>query len=228
MFWGQKHPVSEAQLNAYVDGRVGRAEHTRIEAHVGSCVGCRETIEELGVLRRTLRALPREAAPRSFALRQSDVAPASRGLTAAMPALTGVTMAAFLTFGVLISFDMNDSGGNSADKTANALRPASQSAEGATTERSATAYDANDGAQGLDDYSEDVAINSNTVQSALRLTATAGAIGLGTPFSTPAPATVSLSNDSGSMALRVGEIAAASVGLVAGGSLAAVWWRRKA
>ena len=225
MFWGQQHPVSEAQLNAYVDGRAERVEQARIEAHVGLCVGCRETVEELSVLRRTLRELPRATAPRSFALRQSDVTPArpssSGALTAAMPALTGVTVAAFMAFGVLIGFDVSGSGGSSADERASALQPAPQSAEGATSERSASGNDAADATQGLG------APNNNAVlQDSFHLTATAGAIGLG-PFSTPAPASVSLSDDSGSMALRVGEIAAASVGLVAGGSLAAVWWRRK-
>ncbi|MEX2159781.1 MAG: zf-HC2 domain-containing protein [Dehalococcoidia bacterium] len=231
MFWERKHQVSEAQLSAYIDGSIEQVEHTHVEAHVGSCASCRATVDELRLVRRALRELPRAVAPRSFALRQSDVAPAppsvARGMTAAMPALTGVTMAAFLTFGVLIGMDMNDPGGNSADGRSSALQPAPQAAEGATMDRSATEYDAADATQIPDGYAGDVAAGSETMLNALRLTATAGALSIGTPFSTPTPASAALSDGGGSMAIRVGEIAAASVGLVAGGSLAAAWWRRK-
>jgi anti-sigma factor RsiW len=225
VFWGRKHPVSEAELSALADASVSRGEQTRIEAHVASCASCRETLAELRVVQRTLRALPRATAPRSFALRQSDVAPARKSGTsamgAAMPALSGVTLAAFLAFGVLVGMDMNDPEGAS-DRSASSPNPALSSggAEADALAPSEVAADAYvPGAQNVD--------SSVLFRNAYSLTATAGAIGLGTPFSTPTPASVALSDDGGSMALRVGEIAAASVGLVAGGSLAAAWWRRR-
>ena len=72
-FGGQKHPVDDATLNAYVDGELGEAERARVEAHIDACATCRDAIAELRALGGAMSALPRARAPRSFALRESDV-----------------------------------------------------------------------------------------------------------------------------------------------------------
>jgi hypothetical protein len=109
-FW-HRHAVSGETLSAYADGALDAPARARVDVHLDSCLACREALGELRAVRRSLRELPRERAPRSFALREADVLPAPR--PAAMPfgrapaLLAGLAMTAFLAFGVLVGVDLS-------------------------------------------------------------------------------------------------------------------------
>ena len=125
LFWRRKHPIADQELSAYVDGQLSPDARARVEQHIESCAACRETVDELRALRSALQALPREDAPRSFALREADVrpqAPQPAGmLTRATPLLSGVTAAAFIAFGVLVGIDsgaLDGGAGRGADDSA--------------------------------------------------------------------------------------------------------------
>ena len=125
LFWRRKHPIADQELSAYVDGQLSPDARGRLEQHIESCAACRETVDELRALRSALQALPREDAPRSFALREADVrpqAPQPAGmLTRATPLLSGVTAAAFIAFGVLVGIDsgaLDGGAGRGADDSA--------------------------------------------------------------------------------------------------------------
>ena len=119
MFWRPSHPVSDEQLNAYADGRVSTQERARVDEHLASCAPCRQALAELRTLSQALAGMERARVPRSFALREVDVRaavpPRAAGLSAVMPALSGVTMAAFVAFAVLVGVDMSDGAGRGAD-----------------------------------------------------------------------------------------------------------------
>jgi len=73
----RRHPVSEEELSASVDGRLSNRQRERVEAHLQSCADCRRKLEELRFLVAELRALPETKAPRSFAL-SPEMAAATR------------------------------------------------------------------------------------------------------------------------------------------------------
>jgi anti-sigma factor RsiW len=52
-------------LQPYVDGELPNEEQERVAAHLDSCRGCRAAVTEQSWVRATLRALPREPAPRA-------------------------------------------------------------------------------------------------------------------------------------------------------------------
>lgn len=226
MFWGQKHPVRDEQLSAYADGRVPSAERPRLEAHIESCASCREALAELRALRQALSSMPSAPVPRSFALREADVrrpertSAAGGRVAAAVPVLSGVTMAAFLAFGVLLSMDMTGSTSMSSDKDL------AQPASSLGVLPSGTTMGNVLPPEGQNYQGED---------ASLRLTATAASSRdqLGLQFATPPRSPTEevardeAKGDDSETALRMAEMATAAAGLVAGGSLAMVWWRRR-
>ena len=228
MFWGQKHPVSDEQLSAYADGRVPSEERSRLEAHVDSCATCREALAELRALRQALSSMPPATLPRSFALREGDVrrpersGAAAGGLSVAMPMLSGVTMAAFLAFGVLLGMDMIDTSTNGSSDEASAPMPVTSS------------YDASERGPGAEDAALPPTLGAAN-DGLQRLTATAAPAAQGfvvpsaTPLLPPAEevARGEPDGDGDNTALRMAEMATAAVGLVAGGALTMAWWRRR-
>jgi anti-sigma factor RsiW len=70
--------VDESDLSAYIDEALSEAKRARVEAHLRSCDDCARRLDELKQLVAELHALPRVAAPRSFALSQESVAALSR------------------------------------------------------------------------------------------------------------------------------------------------------
>ena len=70
----RRHPIGEADLSAYVDGRVSPDERRRLEEHLRSCPACTRKLEGLRTVVAELRQLPPVAAPRSFALSATQVA----------------------------------------------------------------------------------------------------------------------------------------------------------
>ena len=70
----RRHPIGEADLSAYVDGRVSPDERHRLEEHLRSCAACTRKLEGLRTVVAELRRLPPVAPPRSFALTAAQAA----------------------------------------------------------------------------------------------------------------------------------------------------------
>ena len=238
-FWRRRHPVYDAALNAYVDGELAEAERARVEAHIEACPTCAGTLDELRSLGDTLSALPRARAPRSFALRASDVRPqpAPRWEGAFrkwQPALSGVALTAFAVFFLLVGVDVLGAPSSSDGDLLTA---------GEDAEAPAPSGEAMDGDAQLDvpgKASAPESDNGFTVGGIAQATRAAEQprqpADLSQPTASPQPAAGSPTDagaardedGAGDMGLRVAESVAAAVALTAGGSLAFVWWRRRA
>ena len=246
-FWRQRRQhIKEADLSAYVDGRPEQTARVRIEAHVESCAECREALVELRALRTALRELPRVAAPRSFALREADVRPVAAGhpagTTARAPALLGgLASVALVAFVMLVSVDVLDQ--PSEERAASSAPLASQEFGDVTEGQSATpglatpdmqtlregdaVAEGDDGAAEADAgprqelpgalYTEDTQdcppnADCPAEQDEVSEPSRGGKVGQGGDRRVP---------------LRAGEAAAAAVAIMAAGSLALVYWRRR-
>jgi len=75
----RRHPVSEAELSAYVDSRLAGRVQERVESHLQSCADCSRKLEEIRALVAEMRRLPEAKAPRSFALSPEMAAATRRG-----------------------------------------------------------------------------------------------------------------------------------------------------
>lgn len=258
-FFRRKHPISDDELNAYVDDQLSADARDRLDVHVEACAACRETLVELRSVRQALHDLPRETAPRSFALRQADVEAPARarpaGAFAGAPSLLGalatVSIVAFVALvavdaggtptggsgdGVPAGFapmaseeDEDGSGERLSDDEAQTLEFADELAAGSDIDGSgpadadeptnrASIGDVGDGEEGTDTFDD----------GAQREPGEEFAPGSGDGAAAPEPATPGQDNDGGPSRLRVAEAAAAAVALLAGGSFALVWWRRRA
>ena len=234
LFWRRRHPIRDEELSAYVDGQLDAAAGARLEAHIESCAACRDMLTELRAVRAALAALPRSSAPRSFALREEDVRPrASAGAFATLgvaPALLGgVATVALVAFVVLVGIDVTDessggAGGTRSSFGAQTLADASEeSADGdiaaiAPEPRGAeaTVQDDLSSELGGDGEIDEAREDQNSLVPPAEKTQV---LGFDADLVTEA--------DDGPN-LRLAEAAAAAVALVAGGSLALVWWRRRA
>jgi hypothetical protein len=105
----RQHKPDTRALGAYADGSASPAERAAFEAHVAGCAGCSARLAELQFVRASLASLPDAPAPRSFRLRESDVAAPARvpaplpGWMRAMPALSA---AAVVVFAVVLGTDL--------------------------------------------------------------------------------------------------------------------------
>ncbi len=263
-FWRRRHPVTEEELSAYLDGELDDAARAGLEAHVEDCAACREVLEELRAVRQALRDLPREPAPRSFALGEADLrtapAPWAMGAFArAAPLLSGVATAAVVVFGVLVGIDLaGPASQGAADKN---VAPAALQSVSDEAEKGAAAPDngeqAPSGDAGMEaaDATSEPPATEGILGIAPSPGPTAGCDGTepcedgsserssGYAATTPAPApggTMTGAEETegelparpgaeagGPDQIRVAEGAAAAVALLAGGSLALVWWRRR-
>ena len=81
-----RHLLKEAELSAYLDGRLSPDRSRRLEEHLRSCDPCRRRLDDLRALAEALREMPEAPLPRSFALTPEHV----RGVRQARPyALAG-------------------------------------------------------------------------------------------------------------------------------------------
>ena len=117
LFWRGRHEVREADLSAYVDGELSASVLQRVEAHLEVCAACRESVTELRAVHQSVKELPRVPVPRSFVLREADVASAPTraggGLFGSvMPLLSGVAAIAIVAFVVLAGFDITSDSSN--------------------------------------------------------------------------------------------------------------------
>ena len=57
------------QIGAFLDGELGAGERAALEAHLPTCAGCRQALEDQQRLARAFAALPAETAPADFEAR---------------------------------------------------------------------------------------------------------------------------------------------------------------
>ena len=251
MIFFRQHPVREDALSAYIDGALSGDALSRVERHLESCERCRSAVEELRAVRSAVQELPRERAPRSFALRRADIeAPrqvAPSGVLRTSPMLGAVATIALLAFFSLVGLDVADGPSGSSDRSGqtSSLEAPEDSAAGDAAEPAAEAADggAPPQVEGLDDngYSETrgpqaaaTAPDSTLSFGAAEATRTAyGAELSAATAAAPLPATgpevdVAADRDDDSRTgLRAAEAATAAVAIVAGGTFALAWWRRR-
>lgn len=226
----RRHPVREDALSAYIDGALRGDALSRVESHLETCERCRAAVEELRVVRGALRELPRDPAPRSFALRRADIeAPRPAmpsGLLRASPMLGAVATIALLAFVSLVGLDVaaDPSGGD--DRASGAFSPSL----GAPVEERAAdgAVPPDERDDGTQDVGGEPQAETTATDSALSAT------GEDSPTSEPVlPATgpeVDAASDEGGdgrTGLRAAEAATAAVAIVAGGTFAVAWRRRR-
>lgn len=169
----RRHRPDAAQLSAYIDGRLEPAQRVALEAHLGTCDGCRDRLDGLRAVSTTLRTMPQASVPRSFRLRPPDVelaraperpVPAAPWLRA-MPALSAVALVAFA---VLVTADLRSSAtsapGRSSPTGAAARVPANGAAAPAP-EKSAAGN-----ATGMLDYADQTAETGDLDRSQLQST----------------------------------------------------------
>ena len=104
-----EHERVAEMLSAYIDGELTPAQKARVEAHLAECEECAQNLHTLRQTVSLLGQLPTVRAPRSFVIREAQVAPRRRaGLrwTRAYPALQGATVLAFLLFVVIFAGDV--------------------------------------------------------------------------------------------------------------------------
>lgn len=249
LFWDnlrRRHPIGDEELNAYIDGELDAAARSRVEAHIESCAVCREAVGELRAVSRALQSLPRAQAPRSFVLCEADVEPApaqpAGWLAGATPLLGGVAAVAFLAFFVLVGVDVTDRSTDS-DATSAGARFSNEMTEQETTL-------SGERPEGLsDEYGDSERDAENALPPAedgaapeeVPLAATGGDIpddkapqagDVASEEDAPDESTLEILNlepgDDDSSRLRIAEAATAAVAIAAGGSLALLWWRRRA
>jgi anti-sigma factor RsiW len=103
-----EHERIAEMLSAYIDGELSPAQKARVETHLAECEECAEDLRTLRQTVNLLGQLPTVKAPRSFVIREAQVAPRRRvGLKWrwAYPALQGATVVAFLLFVVVSAGD---------------------------------------------------------------------------------------------------------------------------
>ncbi len=230
-FWRRRHPVSDEELSAYIDGQLAPAARTRLEAHIETCAGCRDALAELRSLQRTLGALPQAQAPRSFALREADVRPSEATsqvgmFSRATPVLSGVAMVAAVVFVVLVGVDLSGQGSSrGGDGASVAGLATSADLEAAAAPEAADELDGDDARleeQGIVDSGGDAAepeAPQSLPDSAPELPATS--------FEPPPDAELVAEGDDRTP-LRAADAATAALALVVGGSLLLARWRRRA
>jgi len=235
----RQHPVREDALSAYIDGALSGDALARVEAHLGTCERCRGAVEELRGVRSALQELPREQAPRSFALRRADVEAAKpaapSGPLRASPMLGAVATIALLAFFSLVGLDVaagpgGDDGG--------ASRPGIASVELADdgAEPAAGSPDARAPTGEIEQRDDATAPGFSSMQPSAEATAPANVLSVDGEEATvaaPLPATgaeldAPEKDDDGRTGLRAAEAATAAVALVAGGTFALAWRRRRA
>jgi hypothetical protein len=110
-----EHERIAEMLSEYMDGALIPAQEARVEAHLAECEDCAQNLRTLRQTVGLLGQLPSVKAPRSFVIREAQVAPRPRprvGMRLAgpwtwgYPALQGATVLAFLLFVVVFAGDV--------------------------------------------------------------------------------------------------------------------------
>src|SRR2546422_6214256 len=96
--WGRRHPVSDADLSAFLDGPLRSKARDHVAAHLQTCLACQARLSEIEEVRAAVRSIPRPVAPRSFAIQRSVGAVRARPKGMGWPAPYAFAPAAALTF----------------------------------------------------------------------------------------------------------------------------------
>lgn len=222
LFW-RRHPVRDEDLSALLDGALDVARRARVEAHVETCDACRVALDELRAVRVALAALPRAQAPRSFALRPADVEaapvpPAPAGLGRAPALLGGLAMVSFVAFFVLLGVDLSDGSGEPS------AGPGVSTASGVEEQYDAAGGDGEERDDNAAELSPPTEVTAGEEPADLPDPVAPDAGDAAPPAEEPIRRASDPDDDA---YWRAAEAAAAALGLVAVGSLALVWWRRR-
>ena len=232
LFWRGRHEVREEDLSAYVDGELNASALQRVEAHLEVCAACRESVTELRAVRHSVKELPRVPVPRSFVLREADVAAASATAGAGLfgnvtPLLSGVAAIAIVAFVVLAGFDItSDSSNRDAGVTAGDFSVSDLEADSAgeapvnaAAPQTAEREDYGAGDERLpDELSPDDGEAAPPQLEGIRDENT-------DPGTDPQSAVAS--GDDDETGLRIAEALAGGIAVVAGGAALFIWWRRR-
>lgn len=104
-----EHERIAEMLSAYIDGELDAAQKAGVETHLRECQDCARDLHTLRQTVSLLGQLPKVKVPRSFVIREAQVAPRRRASVRwswAYPALQGATALAFLLFVVVFVGDM--------------------------------------------------------------------------------------------------------------------------
>ena len=102
------HEIKNENLCAYIDGQLNADEAAVMEAHIASCAECAWEKETLERTRRLMAQVPRCVPPRSFVLREAQVAaPSAAGFftSARLLYLRGATAAAGVLLAAVVAGD---------------------------------------------------------------------------------------------------------------------------
>jgi hypothetical protein len=140
-----RHRPDGDAISTWLDGALDPPAAAALEAHVAACDACRARAGELRAVRASLAALPRVDPPRSFRLHPSQLAaPAPRRPYAPSPWMRyapAVSAAAMVVFAVLVGVDITRTADDSAPGMggfARTLSDDSSEMAAAPAERSAT------------------------------------------------------------------------------------------
>ncbi len=100
-----EHRFANKRLSAYVDGQLSERDRTRVEAHLRVCAECRSEVRTLSWTKSLLREAPRVPLPRSFLIREADVA-SRPSATWVMPALRWATALVAVIFVAVLVGDV--------------------------------------------------------------------------------------------------------------------------
>ena len=238
-----KHQPDRDALSAYLDGQLAPARAARLEAHVASCEACSGTLDGMRQVRTMLRALPEAEPPRSFRLRRSDIEAPARtrtiaapppSLMRAMPMLAAAAVIVFaITLGLDVTRDGNGGTSRSAGLSAMTERTAAYAEDSAGAARNSETLP--NGGPPVADQAPSGGTDSATPGEGAApqpnaLAPTAAASTQMTAEAQPDVAAASAPSDAGDgnkLALRIVEVAAAAVAIVAGGLALRTWRKRR-
>jgi anti-sigma factor RsiW len=210
----RRHPVSEEELSAQLDGRLPAVRAANVTAHLEACSSCRGAMAELESVRRLVAALPAAVPPRSFAIREADLAPAG-----AAPRLAGLAFApavAIALFVALLVYDLSTAPGGGESTFAGAVE---------TTQASKALDSAAAAPPAVTPAARSAAAEApSPVAAAAQPPATPAAVDAPPEGPSLRPAPVATGDEEGRTWLRALQIAAAA-GFV--GSLAYLLWKRR-
>ena len=237
-----RHQPDRGALSAYLDGQLAADRAAALEAHVASCAACTETLEGMREVRAMLRALPEAEPPRSFRLRASDVEAPGRARAIAAPppslmrAMPVLSAAAVVVFAIAVAFD---AAGNGSDNDGNAGLAMQQESAAYANDSTGAARNSetlpNGGPPAADEAPGGAAEGATPVDGALGAAPQPNAP-VGTPPASPAgdafqpdvaAASAADDDDGNNLTLRIVEVAAAAVAIVAGGLALRTWRKRR-
>ena len=107
----REHDRVVDKLSAYLDDQLAPRDRALVEAHLGTCGACREDLRTLRWTRGLLREMPVVRVPRSFVVREADVAPQRTPRRRPLFAAQWATAVVTLLFVLVLAGDLLTGGG---------------------------------------------------------------------------------------------------------------------